>query len=158
MPIQITAAAGTLSGTVGLDAGVNSIGTVGLDAGVNSAGTVGLDAGVNSIGAVTRTTGAYQQPLGIESGLRGNYKLTPDNPQRQVGMMGEVWANVSDEGGDIAPGDQLVSATAPGVLMKADTKDVRYIPGVVVGRANAAFLSAKPDREYGKILVWIRPM
>lgn len=112
----------------------------------------------STVGAVTRTTGAYQQPLGIESGLRGNYKLTPDNPQRQVGMMGEVWANVSDEGGDIAPGDQLVSATAPGVLMKADTKDVRYIPGVVVGRANAAFLSAKPDREYGKILVWIRPM
>jgi len=85
MPIQITAAAGTLSGTVGLDAGVNSIGTVGLDAVVNSAGTVGLDAGVNSIGDVGLDAGAT---VGLEAGVNSIGDVGLDAGVNSVGTVG----------------------------------------------------------------------
>ena len=96
---------------------------------------------------IGQTTAPYQTVLGV-------ILQNPIDPRRQIVKSGRVLLNVSDENGNIAEGDQLVSSSSPGVLMKADSKDDGYgEPYTFVGVALKSFEGKSPLREYGVIEV-----
>ena len=81
---------------------------------------------LNSDGYFQATVSASNFDLvGIESGERGEYRLKSgsaereEQGQRQIGLVGFVKANVTNQGGAISVGDVLVPSNLQGHLMKS---------------------------------------
>jgi len=75
-----------------------------------------------------------------------------DNPHYAIiGMLGQVPARVSAEGGAIRPGDSLTSASVPGYIMRAKAGD----PTVGVALSSFAKATADEGREFGVINILI---
>lgn len=90
---------------------------------------------LNGEGYYERSSKPYDAKIaGIESGNRGLYDLREGSTdrregQRQLGLIGHVKLQVTNENGLIKPGDFITTSSTPGAGMKATR------PGRVVGIA-----------------------
>ena len=104
---------------------------------------------LNSDGCFEASSSASDSNVvGIESGDRGRFRLKSgcdereEQGQRQIGLVGFVLANVTNQGGAINIGDSLVTSDKKGHLKKAPD-DAGFRSVVAIARATSNVVSAQ---------------
>jgi hypothetical protein len=92
----------------------------------------------NTVPRLDKSTGTYQQVLGVSSDNHGDfsstgYEWTNTETTTPVALNGRVPVKVSAENGSINPGDPIATSSIPGVGMKATQ------PGYILGYAIGSF-------------------